>query len=74
MEKKLRKNVTIYRSIVHPTKGKSRAELLFKRKMRGKLPELIEVYTDQEVCDRDTEQKAKSKLYADTRSQRSVCW
>lgn len=66
-KKEMRKYVTIYRSIVHPSTGKSPAELLFNRNMRGKLPELIEVNTDQEVCDRDTEQKAKSKLYADTR-------
>ena len=64
-KKGLRKYVTVYRSIIHPTTGKSPAELLFNQK-RGKLPELIEVHTDQEVCDHDTEQKAKSKLYADT--------
>ena len=29
--------MTIYRSIVHPTTGKSPTELLFNRKMRGKL-------------------------------------
>lgn len=66
-KKELRKYVTVYRSINHATTGKSPAELLFNRKIRGKLPELIEMHTDQEVCDRDTEQKAKSKLYADTR-------
>ena len=66
-KKELRKYVTVYRSITHPSTGKSPAELLFNRKIRGKLPELLEANTDLEVCDRDTEQKAKSKLYADTR-------
>ena len=66
-KKDLRKYVTVYRSITHPSTGKSPAELLFNRKIRGKLPELLEANTDLEVCDRDTEQKAKSKLYADTR-------
>lgn len=65
-KKELRKYVTVYRGITHTTTGKSPAELLFNRKIRGKLPELIETHTDQEVCDRDSEQKAKSKVYADT--------
>lgn len=66
-KKELRKYVTVYRSITHPSTNKSPAELLFNRKIRGKLPELLEANTDLEVCDRDNEQKAKSKLYADTR-------
>lgn len=66
-KKELRKYVTVYRGIAHTTTGKSPAELLFNRKIRGKLPELIETHTDQELCDRDTEQKAKSKIYADMR-------
>ena len=35
--KEMRKYLTSYRSIAHPTTGKSPAELLFGRKMRGKL-------------------------------------
>ena len=65
-KKELRKYVMVCRSIIHPTTGKSPAELLFNRMERGKLPDLTEVHTDQEVCDCDTELKAKSKLYADT--------
>lgn len=65
-KKELRRYVTVYRGITHSTTGKSPAELLFNRKIRGKLPELIESHTDQEVCDRDTEKKAKSKMYADS--------
>ena len=54
--------MTKYRSIGHTTTGKSPAELLFNRKMRGKLPELhVDCHLDLESRDRDTEVKA----YAD---------
>ena len=56
-----------YRSLSHPMTGVSPAELLFGRKMRTKLPELSDVHVEQEVRDRDSEQKSKSKTYADTR-------
>lgn len=63
----LRKYLTAYRSIPHSTTGRSPAELLFNRKVRGKIPDLrIEHVYDQEVHDRDAEQKAKTKDYADT--------
>lgn len=64
-QRELRKYVTVYRGIVHNTTGKSPAELLFKRKMRGKLPDLISVETDLEVHDYDAEKKGKYKLYVD---------
>lgn len=64
-QKELRKYATVYRGIVHNTTGKSPAELLFKRKMRGKLPELTSVDKDLEVQDHDAEKKGKYKLYAD---------
>jgi len=57
----------VYRSIEHTTTGKSPAELLFNRKIRGKLPNLSEACKDQQVCDRDAEEKAKAKKYADDR-------
>lgn len=60
-KKELRKYVTVYRSIEHPMTGKSPAELLFNRKIQGKLPNLSEACKDQEVCDRDAEQKSKGK-------------
>ena len=44
----------------------SPAELLFGRKIRTKLPELSDVHIEQGVRDRDSEQKSKSKMYADT--------
>ena len=62
-KKELRRYVTKYRSIDHTTTGKSRAELLFNRKMRGKLPQLhADCRLDR---DRDAEVKAKTKAYAD---------
>ena len=62
----LRKYLTAYRSIPHNTTGWSPAELLFNRKVKGKIPDLsIGHAYDHEVHDRDAEQKAKSKAYAD---------
>ena len=45
----------------------SQAELLVGRKIRTKLPELSDVHVEQGVRDRDSEQKSKSKSYADSR-------
>ena len=42
----------------------SPAEMLFGLKIRTKLPELSDVHVEQEVRDRDNEQKGKSKAYA----------
>ena len=62
----LRKYLTAYRSISHNTTGRSPAELLFNRKVKGKIPAFrIDHAYDHEVHDRDAEQKAKSKAYAD---------
>ena len=62
----LRKYLTAYRSIPHNTTGRSPAELLFNRKVKGKITDLsIDHAYDHEVHDRDAEQKAKSKAYAD---------
>ena len=58
--------MTKYRSIDHTTTGKSPAELLFNRKIRGKLSELHgNCCLDLETRDRDAEVKAKTKTYAD---------
>ena len=55
-----------YQSIPHAVTGRSPAELLFGRKMRGKIPESrVGIPFDQDVGDRDSEQKAKGKHYAD---------
>ena len=65
-KKALRRYVTKYRSIDHTTTGRSPAEVLFNRKMRGKLPELhADCHLDLETRDRDAEVKVKTKTYAD---------
>jgi len=68
-EKKWKKELNIYlaayRALPHPTTGVSPAELLFGRKIRTKLPELSDVHVEQGVRDRNSEQKSKSKSYAD---------
>ena len=62
----LRKYLTAYRSIPQNTTGRIPAKLLFNRKVKGKIPDLsIDHAYDHEVHDRDDEQKAKSKAYAD---------
>ncbi len=55
----LRKYVAMYRAIDNNTTEKSTVELLFNRKIRGKMPD----YT----MPHDAEQKGKNKLYADHR-------
>ena len=65
-KKELTRYVTKYRSIDHTNTGKSPAELLFNRKMRGKLPELHnDCRLDPETRGRDAEVKAKTKVYVD---------
>ena len=65
-KKELNVYLAAYRSLPHPTTSVSPAELLFGRKIRTKLPELSDVHVEQGVRDRDSEQKSKSKMYADT--------
>ena len=51
---------------VRVSTGVCPAELLFRQKLRTKLPELKEVAKlDEEVRDRDRDEKAKMKEYAD---------
>ena len=64
-KKELNVYLAAYRSLTHSTNGVIPAELLFGRKIRTKLPELSDVHVEQEVRDRDNEQKSKSKAYAD---------
>ena len=54
----------MYRSTPHFTTGVSPAELLFRRRIRTKLPHLQEFSIEDEVRDRDSERKAKGKVYA----------
>ena len=56
----------MYRTTPHSTTGVSPAELLFRRKLRTRIPGIEEFpVDDQEVRDRDSEAKEKGKLYAD---------
>jgi hypothetical protein len=67
-KRELLKYVFKYRTTEHATTGKTPAELLFGRKLRGKLPDLsARGGYDLDVRDRDAEQKGRSKLYADER-------
>ena len=57
-----------YRNTPHPSTGVCPSELLFRRKLRTKLPELQEaVKLDEVVRDRDKDRNAKMKDYADRR-------
>ena len=63
------KYMTAYRSIPHPSTGKSPAELMYGRKIRTKLPMLdSSISSDQSVIDRDAEYKGKSKSYFDNKN------
>ena len=68
-KKELQKYVTKYRGLPQTTTGKSPAELMFNRHIKGKLPHLNIAYrrNDLETRDRDAEQKSKMKSYADQR-------
>lgn len=58
----------MYRSTPHSTTGISPAELLFKRKIRTKIPDISDYRSiDQEIRDRDSERKGKGKMYGDNR-------
>ena len=57
----------MYRSTQHSVTGMSPAELVNKRKMRSKLPQLEDQVFDEEVRDRDRARKEEGKEYADRR-------
>ena len=58
--------LTMYRTTPHSTTGVSPAELLFRRKIRTRLPEIDYYdYDDLEMRDRDKESKQESKIYTD---------
>ncbi|XP_014678136.1 PREDICTED: uncharacterized protein K02A2.6-like [Priapulus caudatus] len=70
----LNKFLTAYRSTPHTTTGVSPAELLFGRKIRTKLPDVIRLGVseedatsrDSDVRERDANRKQKGKEYADS--------
>ena len=55
----------MYRRPPHSTAGVSLAELLFRRRIRTRPPHLQESDIEDEVRDRDSERKAKGKVYAE---------
>ena len=55
----------MYRSTPHSITGVSPAELLFRRRIRTKLPHLQEFSIEDEDRDRDGGRKAKGKVYAE---------
>ena len=59
----------VSRSLPQATTGISPAELLYGRKIRTKLPSIVDrpYYEHQEIRDRDQVNKTKSKLYADSK-------
>lgn len=58
----------MYRTTPHTVTGVSPAELMFKRKLRTRIPGIEEHSVDDlEIRDRDSEQKAKGKMFADKR-------
>lgn len=61
----IRKYMTSYRSIPHPSTGKSPAELLYGRRIRTKMPFYTSSQCDLEVRDKDEEYKARAKDYVD---------
>ena len=64
-KKALQTYLVAYRHNPHPSTGVCPSELLFRRKLRTKLPELREVAKlDKEVRDRGRDKKAKMKEYA----------
>ena len=68
--KELNKFLMAYRTTPHTTTGVTPAELMFRRKIRTKMPELdenVKREDDRAVRDRDNEMKQKVKDYADHR-------
>ena len=71
-----------YRSTPHSTTGKSPAELLFRRVLNNKMPELSGLddeeadISDQGARDRDTQKKQANKDYESDTYERETwfCW
>ena len=58
--------LNMHRTTPHSTTGISPAELIFRRKLRTRIPGIEEFQVDdQEVRDRDKEEKERGRLYAD---------
>lgn len=72
-KEELDKYLIFYRTTPHSVTGVSPAELMFRRKLRTKIPEICNTEEDLEVTDRDHENKGKGKIYADTRRNAREC-
>lgn len=69
LEEEINKFLTAYRTTPHSTTGKAPDEMLFKTRLRTKLPGLIAYdKCDEEARDRDTILKQKGKEYADKKN------
>jgi len=67
--KEIQKFLLMYRSTPHSVTGVTLAKLLFKRKLRTKLPEIEqEENLDEEVREKDAWEKLKGKDYYDRRN------
>ena len=74
-KEELQTYLLMYRRTPHCVTGVSPAEMLFRRKLRTKLPELSDHQgsIDSELRDRDKEPKEKGKLYADEKRRAEEC-
>ena len=68
-KKELNTFLLAYRTTPHSTTGCTPAKLLFGRELKTKLPELVNIQTNQCARDRDSETKQRIKDYADQRRQ-----
>ena len=74
MKSELETYLMMYRSTPHSTTGMSPAEMLFRRKIRTKLPDIAEHRVpDDEERDRDSERKGKGKIYGDDKRNAKQC-
>lgn len=73
LQDELKSFVTAHRTTPHITTGKSPCEMLFGRRIRTRIPELITLERyDGEARDRDTIVKQKGKEYADHKAHAKV--
>lgn len=67
-KRELNKYLLMYRATTHSTTLKSPSELMFGRVIRDKLPSVWQpLEVDEELRDRDKEEKMKGKVYSDAK-------
>ncbi|CAB4031679.1 Transposon Tf2-9 poly [Paramuricea clavata] len=73
LEEELNKFLTAYHTTPHGTTGKAPDEMLFKRRLRTKIPELVPFdKCDEEVCDRDAVSNRKERNMRMTRRMQNI--